>query len=92
MKKLLSIGCGDWHLGWGFAGDDKIGKLFLNDDGTYTWKGHRQGRHGQIIKSKYSRTFNWDGEKPIGDDISHLPAYSEVQKAIETLTIMKEAA
>ena len=28
-RNPLTTGCGDWHLGWGFGGHDKLGKLTL---------------------------------------------------------------
>jgi hypothetical protein len=46
--KNKTVGCSDWMLGWGYGGHNKIGKLTLNKDQSFTWKGHAQGRHGQI--------------------------------------------
>jgi hypothetical protein len=32
-KKIKTVPCSDWHLGWGF-GHDHIGKLTINDDAS----------------------------------------------------------
>lgn len=46
--KPLKTNCGDWHLGWGLGGNDKIGKLSLDvETMKFTWEGYSQGRHGQ---------------------------------------------
>jgi len=45
MKK--AVNCGDWGYGWGYGGNDKIGKLSQNEDNTFMWRGYSQGRHGQ---------------------------------------------
>ena len=55
MKVTKSINCGDWHLGWGLSGNNKIGKLRIVEDfdindvenAVFGWKGYSQGRHGQ---------------------------------------------
>lgn len=44
--KNKTIECGDWHLGWGYGGNDKIGKLTVDHKGIFIWKGYSQGRHG----------------------------------------------
>ena len=95
-KKTNEVDCGDWWLGWGYGGNNKIGKLSL-EDGVFTWKGHCQGRHGQV-GSKYSVQFKlteWYGEEPhnyehdwieyVGERKDRLPAWSELSKAIEIL-------
>jgi hypothetical protein len=43
---MKSISCGDWHLGWGYGGNDKVGKLSTEDGETFRWEGRSQGRHG----------------------------------------------
>ena len=41
----LKTNCGDWHLKW----SGTIGKLELNPlTNTFIWKGHWQGRHGEM--------------------------------------------
>ena len=46
-NNLLTVSCGDWHLGWGCGGHDKIGKLTLDPlHNSFIWKGYSQGRHG----------------------------------------------
>lgn len=55
MKR--TINCGDWHLGWGFGGSDKIGRLSSEDGINFTWKGYSQGRHGQTWNKGAKCTF-----------------------------------
>lgn len=84
MKK--TVGCGDWHLGWGFGGNDHLGKLSTEDNVNFTWTGHRQGRHGQKLRGKYTVTFTYTNEViTVTSDISDLPDRGEVKKAINEL-------
>lgn len=86
--KTVSVGCGDWHLGWGFAGDDKIGKLSTQDGVTFTWKGHSQGRHGQKWNAGAKLVFTSDGEQIteiISQKGSH-PRVSELLKSVNELS------
>jgi len=52
MKKKKSINCGDWSLGWGYGGHDKVGRMTIgtNENGEavneFHWKGESNGRHG----------------------------------------------
>ena len=57
MSKTKSISCGDWHLGWGYGGNDKIGRLSSDDGVNFTWKGSSQGRHGQKWNTGAKCTF-----------------------------------
>ena len=63
--KNLKVRCGDWHRGWGYGGQNNIGKLEaleLLDNNKYRmlWKGHKQGRHGQIWARGMKAEFIWD--------------------------------
>ena len=57
MSKTKSVSCGDWHLGWGYGGNDKIGRLSSDDGISFTWKGSSQGRHGQQWNAGAKCTF-----------------------------------
>ena len=46
IEEYTRVSCGNWHIGWGYGNNNKIGKL-SKKDGIYTWKGRSQGRHGQ---------------------------------------------
>jgi len=88
-----SVGCGDWHLGWGFGGHNHIGKL-KKEDGKFIWRGHQQGRHGQIYNRPANIVFTFDGvEISIieNDKNRSLPERDEVLKAIETLNRIESA-
>lgn len=86
----LKTFCGDWSLGWGFGGRDRIGKLFLDPDGMlFTWKGYRQGRHGNKSKT-YFVDFTYDTvtkeyEWVDGVHLGGLPIQEQVVKSIEQL-------
>ena len=46
--KPLKTHCSDWQKSWGL-GTNHIGKLFLDElNNQFIWKGHQQGRHGQV--------------------------------------------
>ena len=86
MGKVKKVECGDWYLGWGFGGHNKLGKLETTEEpDIYIWKGHAQGRHGQILHKRTTTVFSYiDGEiKIISGHL--LPQYSEVIKAIDIL-------
>lgn len=76
-KKLTTVQCGDWHLGWGFGGNNNIGKLTLEGD-TFTYKGERQGRHGQNYGS-VNRSWK------ITDPIPYIMDTNEMCKAMMIL-------
>ena len=90
--KTLSVNCGDWHLGWGFGGDNKVGKLYLNEDNTYTWKGHSQGRYGQVWnKGSYVNFKMVEGEPDFGIEVikaqGGYPRIFELKQGMRLLTI-----
>lgn len=89
MKTKNYTVCGDWHLGWGFGPHNHIGKLIKTDVPTeYIWKGHQQGRHGQIWNRPTSiRIRVNDKNIEIIDNPKNrsLPDYGEILKAIEIL-------
>ena len=82
--------CGDWHLGWGYSGNDKVGKL-SKVDGNYLWEGHSQGRHGATWNYGAFLKF-----KVKGDDIEvieykgNYPRKSELLKGIEERVKLKK--
>ena len=77
--KEVKTSCSDWHLSWGFGGNDHLGELRTEDGINFIWSGRRQGRHGQKIRTLYHVEFTEDN---ISGD---MPARSEVTKAIEVL-------
>ena len=96
---MKPIQCGDWHLGWGLGGHDKVGKLrYDRETKMFTWNGRCQGRHGQMGRA-YQVEFKlteWYGEEPrnyehdcieyIGNHHHYgLPAWSCLQPVIEQL-------
>lgn len=93
MKKNKNeVFCGDWGLGWGYGGYDKVGKLSLSEN-TFTWKGQRQGRHGKKgitysvsfeLTEHYYKSTEGDKIKYLNDKVS-TPVWSELHPAIETL-------
>lgn len=55
---MKNTGCGDWYRSWGL-GTNKIGKLYATETpGTYLWKGHSQGRHGQVWNKRSQILFS----------------------------------
>ena len=95
MRKLpmteLKTNCGDWHLGWGFGGNDKIGKLTLDfQSNTFRWRGYSQGRHGakwnQGAKAEF--TLN-DGKIKILSQKGSLPVTKELISSAEKLLYMQ---
>jgi len=75
--------CGDWHLTWGL-GTNKIGKLEKVTDTTFRWTGWAQGRHGQILRTKWTADFEFIDGKITGATDT-LPKESEVLNAIKLL-------
>lgn len=86
-KNKLSTQCGDWHLGWGFGGHDKIGKLTLDPMlDSFHWKGYSQGRHGNKWNSGARATFTYkDGEIEYLNSKGSIPVTSELIKACELI-------
>ena len=87
MRK--STNCGDWHLGWGYGGSDKIGKLSTEDGVSFEWKGYSQGRHGQKWNSGASVKFHYneDGEIVEDERNGNIPRWSEIDKAAKELKL-----
>ena len=84
--KRISISCGDWHLGWGLGGKNKLGKLSTEDFNTFTWDGYSQGRHGNKSNLGAQFAFTLDGERIV--EVSRkgsIPWLSEIYKAVEGL-------
>ena len=85
--------CGDWHLGWGFGGHNKVGKLRMidtpNKDGvaTFEWKGRSQGRHGQKYNFGAFIRFTSNGtDIHAGDTIKgSAPVSGELLKGVNEL-------
>lgn len=81
------MNCGDWHLGWGYGGHDKVGRLTDNGDGTFTWKGRSQGRHGSKWNYGAFVTFKLlDGEIEVIDSKGGYPVTKELVTCAEELT------
>lgn len=85
--KRKSTNCGDWHRRW----SGMIGKLYTTEfEGTYEFKGHWQGRHGQTGDTA-SVTFKVteDGFEFVsgtkGRSLNFLPDSRDVNEAIEIL-------
>ena len=86
---MKTINCGDWHLGWGFGGNDKIGKLSTDDDKVFIWRGRSQGRHGQKWNRNASCSFNLkDGKVNIIESKGSLPRNTELVKSALALIAM----
>lgn len=81
--------CSDWHLGWGYGGQNALGKLYYINDKEFEWKGTRQGRHGQKY-GKYEGKVFLDDEGKISSVEGSLPTHSEIYKAIEILLNEKQ--
>lgn len=82
--KTISVSCGDWHLGWGYGGHDKIGKLSFNPEtNQFIWSGSSQGRHGQKWNAGAVLVMNKD-LKVVSSKGGH-PAWGEIMAAIDLL-------
>ncbi len=85
MKKL-NVGCGDWGLGWGFGGHNKIGRLTKLAEGKYSWTGHQQGRHGHKLTKRYTVTFDYQDNMITNIEGEYsLPVRSELLSAIKDI-------
>lgn len=84
-KSTLKTQCGDWHLGWGFGGHDKIGSLTLDPlQNSFIWKGRSQGRHGQKWNAGAMAVLTYeDGKINILYQKGGIPVTSELIKACE---------
>jgi len=90
-KNTLTTGCGDWHLGWGFGGHDKLGKLeLLPLSNTFMWRGYSQGRWGQ--KWNMGAFVNFTIDNSTGIDriavISQKGGYPETAELIKSANII----
>ena len=87
MKAKLTVQCGDWHLGWGYGGHDKIGKLTLDPvNNSFIWKGSSQGRHGQKWNKGAYIVFTYnDGKITIVNSSGSHPVHSELIKGCEEI-------
>ena len=81
-----SVNCGDWHLGWGYGGYNKIGKLRAEGDGIFLWKGYSQGRHGRTWnKGAFARFRMVDGRISILEQKGSMPIFQEVLNSLKEL-------
>lgn len=86
-RNPLTTQCNDWHLGWGFGGYDKIGKLTLDPlTNTFIWKGFSQGRWGaNWNRGSYLNFTVKDGIiTKLGGKGCH-PVQSELLKSVNTI-------
>lgn len=89
-NKVSAVDCGDWHLGWGYGGYDKIGRLTYKD-GEFTWKGRSQGRHGQkwnsgaVLRFTLDEPNNPESATTILETKGSYPQWSEIRNAIKQL-------
>ena len=91
--KTYKTSCGDWHLGWGFGGHNKLGNLTLNDDETFTWRGHSQGRHGQ--KSNLGAYLHFklvNSNIEVIDSKGYSPIKKEILNAVDRVQDIKKYA
>lgn len=89
-KPLTKVSCGDWHKGWGFGGNDKIGKLeiIIQPDCpiNFLWKGHSQGRHGQTWnKGARVRFMVIDDSLKLTEQKGSYPDYDQVLESANIL-------
>lgn len=87
----MKTNCSDWYRSWGL-GTNKIGKLETTDiPGTYLWKGHCQGRHGQIWNRRSKTLFSLaNGEITIIEQKgASLPDLRDVMEAVRILETPK---
>lgn len=87
-KNLLTENCGDWHLGWGLGGHDKIGKLTLDPlTNSFVWVGYSQGRHGGRWNRGAYIKFTVDSEGDIRNmgQKGGVPVYSELRETAELI-------
>lgn len=89
-KPLQIVGCGDWHLGWGLGGHNKVGKLSIEIVQycpiNFIWRGSSQGRHGQKFNPAATARFSVFGDKiKITNIKGSFPVYSEIIKSANIL-------
>lgn len=91
--KTYKTSCGDWHLGWGYGGNNKLGVLTLNDDETFTWKGHSQGRHGRKWNKGAMLHFRLvNSEIEVIDSKGQSPIKKEILEAVNRVQRIKKYA
>ena len=86
-KNLLKTGCGDWQLGWGLSGYDKIGTLELEPlTNSFKWKGYSQGRHGsQWNKGAWFTFIVTDGKIVEIDHKGNYPITDQLLEAVDRI-------
>lgn len=91
-SKTVNAPCSDWMRSWGFGPTNHIGKLRKGEpEGTYIWRGHQQGRHGQMWNQPANITFRVVSDTPFEIEIidnprkRSLPDYRDIQEAIKIL-------
>ena len=86
--KVKKVQCSDWMDSWGL-GTNKIGHLVVGPlTHSYIWTGIAQGRHGQILRKKYSVHFTCSpttGEIKIIEGDHALPTGKHIENAIKEL-------
>lgn len=91
--KTYSTSCGDWHLGWGYGGNNKLGNLTLLDDGSYKWEGHSQGRHGRKWNQGAFLHFKLvNAEIKVIDSKGQSPIKKEILEAVSRVDRIKKYA
>lgn len=91
--KTYSTHCSDWQLGWGYGGNNKLGRLTLNEDNTYTWRGHSQGRHGRKWNKGAFLHFRLTKlEIEVIDSNGQSPIKSEILDAVSRVERIKKYA
>jgi len=90
-KKIkLTENCNDWHLGWGYGGHDKIGKLTIATNekkikiNEFRWVGYSQGRHGQRWNKGANVIFSLIDNNTDIKVISSKGNYPEISELIKT--------
>ena len=91
--KAYSTSCGDWHLGWGYGGNNKVGSLSLLDDDSYMWRGHSQGRHGQKSNKGAFLHFKLvNSELEVIDSKGYSPIKKEILDSVHRVQRIKKYA
>ena len=91
-KSLLSCNCSDWQLGWGFGGNDKLGKLTLDPlTNEFIWKGYSEGRHGGIWnKGAFLRFTVLDNVITVIASEGSYPVQSELLKSADQILRLQQ--
>jgi len=98
-KKIInSTSCGDWHLGWGYGGHDKVGKLSIESlpdcPVNFIWQGKSQGRHGRSWNpnAKFRFMLVNNSTLRITERKGDCPVYSEIIKSANLLLLSNSLA